>query len=160
MDAYKHVPPLERRHLKYYSVIGDMPTWEEDANMHACAHLYASDRNSLFVISNHLGVGDNYSSIASLAHTVIFHSNAEEMNMIDPATGQARWFCQEAWAGGSRHGRGLHESRMWREDGLHVASTVQDGMLRPRTEQSKGKVGFSPDGMIEGMERRKALGKL
>ena len=42
--------PLERKSLKYYSVIGRMPSVEEDPNMHACAHLYASDRNSLFVM--------------------------------------------------------------------------------------------------------------
>lgn len=75
------------------------------------------------------------------------------MDMIDPETGTARWFCQEAWAGGSRHGRGLHQSRMWREDGLHVASTIQDGMLRLRTEDGKGKPGFAPR-MTEGLEKR------
>lgn len=51
MDAHnKDRPPLERRNLKYYSVIGAMPSVREDPNMHACAHLYASDRNSLFVM--------------------------------------------------------------------------------------------------------------
>lgn len=64
--------------------------------------------------------------------------------MMDSENGEARWFCQEAWPGGSRHGRGLHQSRMWREDGLHVASTMQDGMLRLKTEDGKGKMGFSP----------------
>ncbi len=69
--------------------------------------------------------------------------------MIDHTTSQAHWFCQEAWAGGSRHGRGLHESRLWREDGLHIASTVQDGMLRLKSEGAKDKAGFSPGGMME-----------
>ena len=43
-------PPLERRNLKYYAVRGSMPSVQEDPNMHICAHLYASDRNSLFVM--------------------------------------------------------------------------------------------------------------
>ena len=51
MDAYnKNVSPLERKNLKYYSVIGSMPLIKDDPNMHICAHLYASDRNSLFVM--------------------------------------------------------------------------------------------------------------
>ena len=94
--------------------------------------------------SNQFGVGDDYSTIASLTHTVTFHADGLEMEMIDPKTGEARWFCQEAWTGGSRHGRGLHQSRMWREDGLHVATTMQDGMLRLKTEDGTGKPGFGP----------------
>ena len=43
-------PALDRRNLKYYRVRGQMPSIEEDPNMHICAHLYASDRNSLFVM--------------------------------------------------------------------------------------------------------------
>ena len=72
--------------------------------------------------------------------------------MIDPSTSKARWFCQEAWTGGSRHGRGVHESRMWREDGLHVASSIQDGMVRLKRDDGKGKAGFSPDGMVDQLE--------
>lgn len=64
--------------------------------------------------------------------------------MIDRSTSKPHWFCQEAWAGGSRHGRGLHQSRMWREDGLHVATTMQDGMLRLKGDGLKGKPGFAP----------------
>lgn len=51
MEEYnKDRKPLDKRNLKYYSVQGRMPTVEEDPNMHLCAHLYASDRNSLFVM--------------------------------------------------------------------------------------------------------------
>ena len=105
--------------------------------------------------SNHLGIGDNYSQIASLSHIVIFHADTTELDMIDPSTGEARWFCQEAWAGGSRHGRGLHQSRMWREDGLQIASTMQDGMVRLRREDGKGAVGFSQQGMLKDLEAGK-----
>jgi hypothetical protein len=44
--------PLEKRHLMYYKVIGDMPSIDQDANLHAIAHLYASDRNGLFTVSS------------------------------------------------------------------------------------------------------------
>ena len=72
--------------------------------------------------------------------------------MTDPGTGEARWFCQEAWTGGSRHGRGLHQSRMWRdEDGLQIASTVQDGMVRLKKEDGEGKVGFAPEIMAKNL---------
>jgi len=53
MDDYNKDKPshgLEHRNLKWYSVRGSMPSVDSDPNMHACAHLYASDRNSLFVM--------------------------------------------------------------------------------------------------------------
>lgn len=45
-------PVLDRRQLQWYRVIGDMPDVHSDPNLHAAAHLYASDRNGLFVVSN------------------------------------------------------------------------------------------------------------
>jgi hypothetical protein len=42
---------LQKRQLQYYQVIGEMPPAAEDANLHAAAHLYASDRNGLFTVS-------------------------------------------------------------------------------------------------------------
>jgi hypothetical protein len=41
---------LDRRQLQYYRILGVMPSVEEDPNMHAAAHLYASDRNGLFPV--------------------------------------------------------------------------------------------------------------
>jgi hypothetical protein len=64
MTAYnKPRPTLERRQLQYYRVIGAMPSIEDDANLHACAHLYASDRNGLFPVSLQpcgCGIGREY----------------------------------------------------------------------------------------------------
>lgn len=52
MTAYNRPrETLDRRQLQYYKVIGDMPPIEEDPNLHAIAHLYASDRNGLFPVS-------------------------------------------------------------------------------------------------------------
>ncbi|TKA71387.1 hypothetical protein B0A55_04023 [Friedmanniomyces simplex] len=157
MDSYnasKAPTGLDHRNLKYYSIRGGMPSVDDDPNMHLCAHLYASDRNSLFVISNHLGIGNDYSQMGSLSHTVILHGTAEELDMIDRETGKARWFCQEAWTGGARQGRGTHQSRMWGDDGLHIATSLQDGMVRLRTEGQEGKPGFSPEAMIRQLESR------
>ena len=69
--------------------------------------------------------------------------------MIDTHTNTPRWFCQEAWTGGAQNGRGIHESRMWREDGVHVASTLQDGMVRLKRDDVVEKPGFSPDSMAK-----------
>jgi hypothetical protein len=42
---------------------------------------------------------------------------------------------------------------MWRdEDGLQIASTVQDGMVRLKREDGQGKPGFSPGGMAKDLE--------
>lgn len=119
--------PIDYRQLQYYKIIGDIP--RDDVNLHICAHLYASDRNSMFLVTNALGIGDGFSSMASLSHTVVLHVGAEKLLMVDER-GEEKWFCQEAWTGRSGEGRGLHVSRLWDERGVHVGSTWQDGMLR------------------------------
>jgi len=52
---------------------------------------------------------------------------------------------------------------MWSEDGLHLATTLQDGMVRLRREGEEGKPGFSPEAMtrqLENLTRRRGHGKL
>ena len=61
----------EYRQLHYYRLVGDVS--RREPNLHAAAHLYASDRNSLFLISNAVGFADRIAKIASLGHSVIFH---------------------------------------------------------------------------------------
>ncbi|KAF1928100.1 Thioesterase/thiol ester dehydrase-isomerase [Didymella exigua CBS 183.55] len=82
--------PLERRQLTFYTLRGSLPLpplkkgkgiVTREANLHACAHLYASDRNSLFMIPNHLDRGKEFTSMASLAHTVIFHVGVKDLIM-------------------------------------------------------------------------------
>lgn len=83
-----------------------------------------------------------------------------ELDTIAPS-GEPRWFCQEAWTEGSRHGRGTHHSRIWRDDGLHIATSLQDGMLRLKRPDLEGEPGFSPEAMSRKMEaRRKSIEKL
>ena len=47
--------------------------------------------------------------------------------------GTKPWFAVETAIDKIAHGRALASHRLWREDGLHVASCFQDGMLRMPT---------------------------
>jgi hypothetical protein len=160
--------PLDRRQLILYSIRGSLPpilkspppaksrtiSYKREANLHACTHLYASDRNSLFIIPNHLGLGDKFTRMASLSHTVIFHVDAEQLFLPneptdkppnaaptqmegngsanpDPKAKERKWFVQESWTTRVSGGRGLHTSRLWDpESGVHLATTIQDGLIR------------------------------
>lgn len=178
MDKYNVPrPPIDRRQLIFYSLRGSLPlptapyppsaglgvSLTRDANLHACAHLYASDRNSLFIIPNHLSLGREYTRMASISHTVIFHVGIKDLvlppepcidhpkadptlreggslslcNIEGHAGGDAdgrKWFLQESWFERAAGGRGLHKSRMWNyETGTLIASTVQDGLIRFRS---------------------------
>lgn len=126
--------PLERRQLYYYRVIGEMPS---DPNLHACVHLYASDRNSLFIVANHLDVADSFQNkdrlaqMASLSHTVVFHVSATDLMMLEECNdGERRWYCKEDWTTRAAGGRGMHNSRLVGPGGIHVAITWQEGMVR------------------------------
>ncbi|KAK4988234.1 hypothetical protein LTR50_004060 [Elasticomyces elasticus] len=138
MTAYNQPrTPFERRQLLYYRLIGTLPP---DPNMHACAHLYASDRNSLFIVANHLDVGELFTQMASLSHTVVFHTPIADMMMMAKHDASAQepgqeqdtrlWFCKEDWTNRAGGGRGIHQSRMWGPTGVHVASSWQEGMIR------------------------------
>lgn len=119
--------PPDRRQLTYYSTIGTLPPVHEVPNLHACAHLYASDRNSLFIIPRFWEIEDNF-LLASLNHTVVFHGGAETLDMAS-AREEERWFVQESWTDRLGDGRGIHHSRLLDANGRHVASTMQDGMV-------------------------------
>jgi hypothetical protein len=102
--------------------------------------------------------------MASLSHTVIFHVGIKDLilppeprinhpnadatlsedgalsvcNLEGHANGDKdgrKWFVQESWVTRAGGGRGLHMSRLWDyESGVHVASTVQDGLVRFKPE--------------------------
>lgn len=151
MSTYNStLTPLDRRSLAFYSLRGKIPKTSEHANLHAIAHLFASDRNSLFVIPRHLDLGMELKRTASLSHTVIFHVDLEQMLMGDEPKGRnlkspptegwgseeadeerRKWYLQESWTTRAGGGRGLHHSRIWDpETGVHVATTIQDGLVR------------------------------
>jgi hypothetical protein len=133
------------RQLLFYRLIQDDDSNVNDPvdlNLHAAAHLYASDRNSLFLIQRAAGYQDVRTTMASLSHTVVFHGLAEHLCMVDDS-GKSKWFVQEAWTSGSGDKRGTHNSRLWDyEAGRVLATTLQDGMLRfPAVEPVEGKSG-------------------
>lgn len=99
MSAYNAThDALDKRQLTFYTLRGSLalPTAPfppsspsisdklnvtREANLHACAHLYASDRNSLFIIPNHLSRGRDFTRMASLSHSVIFHVGIRDLIM-------------------------------------------------------------------------------
>ena len=120
----------DRRALTYYAALhpSAMPAFDAAPNLHACAHLYASDRNGLFLCASILGV-DEWRAMASLSHTVVFHTTGAALRMTD-AEGNARWMLQEARTDRLEDDRVTHHSRIWDDAGKHVATTLQDGMLK------------------------------
>lgn len=129
--------PARYRQLQLYRFIQDevdLPAERREAaadlNLHAAAHLYASDRNSLFLLQRALGYGNVRTTMASLSHTVIFHGSADHLSMVDEA-GQSKWFIQESWTSHGGDNRGCHNSLLWDYNaGRVVGTTIQDGMLR------------------------------
>lgn len=99
-------------------------------------------------IANFVGVGDDYIGCASLSHTVILHQEGENLSMIDPSTGKAHQFIGEERIDHVGHGRGLACWRLFREDGLHIASTFQDGLMRFPAEGQKGTAAAQFDSTI------------
>ncbi|KAK6435466.1 hypothetical protein LTR95_008347 [Oleoguttula sp. CCFEE 5521] len=140
MTAFNaHRPPLERRQLKLYRPIGDMP---DNANLHMCAHLYASDIHSLYESSTFLDVSETFTQMGSLAHTVILHAPAEEMLFQaeeSTSSKQGNWFCREAWTTRASTGRATYEGKIWSPSGIHVVTLLQDGMIRLK-RPDKGKL--------------------
>lgn len=174
---------VDRRLLLFYTLRGSLPlptapyppvtdskckiSLTREANMHACVHLYASDRNSLFIVPNHLDRPRDYTRMASLSHSVVFHVGIKDLVMTaeprinhpnaDPTLWEdgllplsnlgensgsdkdgRKWFVQEAHLTRATGGRALHTSRMWDYDsGVHIATTFQDGLIR-----------FKPDAKI------------
>jgi hypothetical protein len=141
----------QRRTCHFYRAIGPLQLSPEltkgldedgirslNVNLHACAHMYASDRNSLFHISNLHDSSSFIKRIASISHAVIFHGQPEDLLFTTDAGGaEQRWFMQEVWSDWTGNGRALHQSRLWQWDEKTgtkelVGTTIQDGLLRLR----------------------------
>jgi acyl-CoA thioesterase-2 len=95
----------------------------DDPLLHACALTYASDLTLLdAVLSMHGEVwGPGGFVGASLDHALWLHRpfRADE------------WFLYDCWSPSASGGRGLATGRMFTVDGRHIASAVQEGLLRP-----------------------------
>ena len=112
-------------------------------NLYACAHMYASDKNSVLLIPRALG-NTNFTSIASLSFTFILHQHGEALRMIDwnesstqgsLESAQNKWFVQEAWTPRSGENRAVYESWLWSPEGKLLATTLQDSLLRFPSEK-------------------------
>jgi acyl-CoA thioesterase-2 len=109
-------PPRQRIWVRAAHRLPDDPLW------HACAATYASD---LFLLGTSgaphgVVIGTKDIRVASLDHAVWFHDpfRADDWLLID---------MESTWAG---HGRALCRSSFFRQDGVLVASVVQEGMVR------------------------------
>jgi acyl-CoA thioesterase-2 len=111
--------PAELHQRVWMRIDGTLP---DDPLLHACAMTYASDLTLLdAVLSVHGEVwGPGGMVGASLDHALWFHRpfRADE------------WFLYDCWSPSAAGGRGLATGRMFTLGGQHVASVVQEGIVR------------------------------
>lgn len=111
--------PADPYQRVWMRIDGKLP---DDPLLHACALTYASDLTLLdSVLSVHGEVwGPGGVVGASLDHALWFHRpfRADE------------WFLYDCWSPSASDARGLATGRMFDLDGRHIASAVQEGLLR------------------------------
>jgi Thioesterase-like superfamily len=126
--VHKQLSPLNRHNLYIFSTIYDDNS-PFDPNLDACAHLYHSDRESVWSILRQFDLLDVLDVASSLSHTVVFHAGADKLRFRGE-DGKRKWFYQETWSKRLSDARSLHEGRIYDGNGYHVASTMQDGAIR------------------------------
>ncbi|MFG1846080.1 acyl-CoA thioesterase [Micromonospora carbonacea] len=111
--------PADPHQRVWMRIDGKLP---DDPLLHACALTYASDLTLLdSVLSVHGEVwGPGGVAGASLDHALWFHRpfRADE------------WFLYDCWSPSASGARGLATGRMFTTGGRHIASAVQEGLLR------------------------------
>jgi acyl-CoA thioesterase-2 len=111
--------PREPRSRVWMRTDGALP---DDLLVHVCALTYASDMTLLdsVLVTHGLAWGMEELKGASLDHAMWFHRpfRADE------------WLLYESESPSASGGRGLATGRIWTRDGRHVASVVQEGLLR------------------------------
>lgn len=157
--------PLDRRGLIFYRPIGTLPP--DNPNLHLVAHLYASDRNSLYIVANQMDVGDLYTSMSTLVHSTSFHGPMQDLmfgpskkvsSPMDEESGSGRWFVKEDSTVRAANGRAMLFGKLWASNGVNVAVITQDGMIRytkkPKATEAEVKTlkrrkeGWPPRGKI------------
>lgn len=111
--------PADPHQRVWMRIDGVLP---DDPLLHACLLAYASDLTLLdSVLSVHGEVwGPGGVLGASLDHAMWFHRpfRADE------------WFLYDCWSPSASGARGLAAGRMFTQDGRHIATAVQEGLLR------------------------------
>ena len=95
----------------------------DDPIEHLAAFTYASDVSLLGATLAAHDVDPNGVQMASLDHTIWFHRpfRADE------------WWLYDQWSPSAGGARGLSLGRVFTQDGTLVATTAQEGLIRPRT---------------------------
>jgi acyl-CoA thioesterase II len=108
-------PPLSRVWMRADGVLPDQPL------LHVCLLAFASDMTLLDSILVHHGLSWPGITGASLDHAMWFHREfrADE------------WLLYESASPSASGARGLATGRFWTADGRHIATVVQEGLLRP-----------------------------
>jgi acyl-CoA thioesterase-2 len=111
--------PASARQLAWLRIDGKLP---DDPLLHACALTYASDLTLLdAVLGQHGEVwGPGGFAGASLDHALWFHRPFRADD----------WFLYDCGSPSASGGRGLATGQMFTVDGRHIASVVQEGLLR------------------------------
>jgi acyl-CoA thioesterase II len=155
-ELYKTLAPIDRKSLFIYTTITDKNSEQEhDPNLDACAHLYHSDRESIYSMIRQYELSDILGAASTLSHTVTLHVGADQLRFRDES-GKRKWFWSETGAKRVADGRGLHEGRIYDSDGVLIASAMQDGMLKLR-EMSPEEVKKKSDWAIGGVGRGSKL---
>jgi acyl-CoA thioesterase-2 len=112
-------PREENQHRIWLRTNGVLP---DDPLLHVCAVTFASDLNLLDAVLIRHGLSGRLDpvSMASLDHAMWFHRQfrADE------------WFLYTSESPSATGGRGLATGRFFTQDGRHVVSVAQEGMIR------------------------------
>ncbi|KAK7205285.1 thioesterase-like superfamily-domain-containing protein [Myxozyma melibiosi] len=117
----------DRRMYHSYKTILPLP--DDDPNMHLAAHIYASDRNSLFTSSRLINRVDDINRVVSLSHTIIFYPPSKPSRGLFVRADKS-WNTMESWTTRSGDGRLSYVGRMYDDEGEMFAEFMQDGLCK------------------------------
>ncbi|KAL1916718.1 uncharacterized protein VTP21DRAFT_5422 [Calcarisporiella thermophila] len=127
-EGYLIPPEKTNRRTAWFRANGNL---RDDPRLHHCILAYASDEAFITTSGLPLGIAYNtdpyYSMLVSLDHTVYFHEEfrADEWLLFDMETPRLN------------NARGLVLGRIYRQDGVLVASVVQEGVVRINHRKKK-----------------------